>query len=90
MIAYLGFSCAGVAQETDRQTLGWSLFAGGASISIISATTPLEWSRDPGMRYYQRPFHQNPAHMAGLISGVGVSAGGILTLITSRKSGKRR
>lgn len=78
------------SQVDSRRVTGYIMLGGGVSLSTASALTPLEWSRDSNGLGYTKPLHENPAHLAGLISGVGVSFGGVITLMTSGKSGKPR
>lgn len=76
--------------QNDRKNLGYIILGGGVSLSTASVLTPLEWTRDSNGLGYTKPLHENPAHLAGLISGVGVSFGGVITLMSSSKSGKPR
>jgi len=56
--------------QNDRKNLGYIMLGGGVSLSTASALTPLEWTRDSNGIGYTKPLHENPAHLAGLISGV--------------------
>jgi hypothetical protein len=76
--------------NSNRKTLSYIMIGSGVSLSVASATTPLEWSRDSNGLSYTKPLHENPAHFAGLLSGIGVSFGGVLTLIANKDNSKRK
>jgi len=76
--------------DSDRRNISFAMLGGGVTMTVISVTTPLEWGRDVNNRAFTQPFHQNPAHMMGLISGVGISAGGVITLLANSGKRKRR
>jgi hypothetical protein len=91
LISHNSFSQKRTYIDSDtKRNMSYIMIGSGVSLSIISVSTPLEWSRDSNGMSYTKPFHENPAHFAGLLSGVGVSVGGIFTMITNKGNGKRK
>lgn len=76
--------------DDTKRTMSYVMIAGGVSLSIGSVTTPIEWSRDSNGLSYNKPLYENPAHFAGLLSGVGISVGGLFTMLSTQSRNKRR
>jgi len=90
LFSFNSFAQKNKLDDDTKRTMSYVMIGSGVSLSIASVTTPLEWGRDANGLSYTKPIHQNPAHFAGLISGIGISVGGLFTMITTKGEGKRR
>ena len=90
LFSFNSFGQKNKLDDDTKRTMSYVMIASGVSLSIASVTTPLEWGRDANGLSYTKPIHQNPAHFAGLISGIGISVGGLFTMLSTQNKGKRR
>ena len=90
LFSFNSFGQKNKLDDDTKRTMSYVMIGSGVSLSIGSVTTPLEWGRDSNGLSYTKPIYENPAHFTGILSGVGISVGGLFTMLSTQNKGKRR
>ena len=74
--------------QTDKDAIGYGMIIGGVSLTLGVAFTPQEYTG--GVGSVRKPYYEQPAQLAGLITGPIISVGGLFTVLANRKGKKRK